>query len=88
MYILAEVPLKTQKCCYPKENTLHGGKCLRAKFSYVNFPGDRLGRAKSEEQIGEILDEAKKEGLERDSVIAQSAAQQGNKLNTSATNGS
>ncbi|CAI8009268.1 Nuclease EXOG, mitochondrial [Geodia barretti] len=48
----------------------------------------RLGRAKSEEQIGEILDEAKKEGLERDSVIAQSAAQQGNKLNTSATNGS
>ena len=54
------------------------------------FPhsGVRLGRANSEEQIGEILDEAKKEGLERDSVVAQSAAQRRNKLNTSATNGS
>ena len=70
------------------KHVAYSGKCLRAKFSYVNFPGDRLGRAKSEEQVREILDEAKKEGLERDSVVAQSAAQQGNKLNTSATNGS
>ena len=70
------------------KHVAYSGKCLRAKFCYVNFPGDRLGRAKSEEQVREILDEAKKEGLERDSVIAQSAAQRRNKLNTSATNGS
>ena len=62
----------------------------------MNFPqvfqfphsGDRLGRAKSEEQIRGLLDEAKKEGLERDSVISQSAAQRRTKLNTSATDGS